>query len=389
MRRHSAPQSPSAGTDAADAPVPDAVAEAADAADAPAPAVAYHRLPTLRPAWSGRGRPLLTLLAAFIAYVVLASILLVGTILVLALLPGVNIALGIVSGDRTSPLDVALALLMGALWLPAGVVGVRIGGWRPLATAWSVAARLRRELLGTAGAVTAVGGAIVVGAAALAGALGRTAPAADVDPAAAAGATADAADAAAASAGAPVAQLLAVIVIVLLIAPIQVMGLELTLRGAVLQAVGSRLRSPLVPVLAVAAVALIGRETTAAVLVPALVLALCAGVLAWKSGGLEIPIALTGSITVVGLIVAALADGTAAAAGVDALVAAAAAPGTSMAALHASDASAALAGGCVGALALLVLTAALVLVISRREGVGLLEPVRRAAGEPVPEPVLV
>src|SRR5699024_8933843 len=66
---------------------------------------AYHRLATLRPEWASRSKPLLAVLATFIAYVVLASVLLVGSILALALLPGVNIALGIISGDPTSPLD--------------------------------------------------------------------------------------------------------------------------------------------------------------------------------------------------------------------------------------------------------------------------------------------
>lgn len=350
--------------------------------EVPAPAVAYHRLATLRPQWAARGRPLLTLLAAFGAYVAFASILLVGAILVLALMPGVNVALGVTSGDRTSPLDVSLALLMGALWLPAGMIGVRIGGWRPLATAWSVAARMRRELFTSAGVVVLVGGAIVVGLAALAGVI------------AGAGGGVGTGGGVVAHAGvgggsASAIGILAVILLVLVLAPIQAVGLELTLRGTVLQTVGSRLRSPLVPVLAVVAIALIGREMSAAVLVPAVALAVCSALLAWKSGGLELPIALTGSVTVVGMIVAALADGTAAAAGADALVAAAAAPGTSMAALHASHPSAALAGGIVGALALLALTAIPCVLISRRDGLALAEPVRRGEGEPVPDPVLI
>ncbi|WP_341854288.1 hypothetical protein [Brachybacterium sp. GPGPB12] len=87
----------------------------------------------------------------------------------LAVVPGVNIARGVTSGDPTSPLDVGLALAMGAMWAPAGIVGVRVGGWRPLGTAWSVAARLRPDrplLIAGAG-----GGLAVVVLAALAGML--------------------------------------------------------------------------------------------------------------------------------------------------------------------------------------------------------------------------
>ncbi|GAA4521149.1 CAAX amino protease [Brachybacterium paraconglomeratum] len=350
----------------------------------------YHRLATLRPEWSARARPLLTVLAAFIAYVVLASVVLVLTILVLALAPGVNIAIGVTSGDPTSPLDTVLALLMGAMWLPAGIVGVRIGGWRPLGTAWSVAARLRRELLRPLGVWMAAGALVTVAIAAVAGLLASSA-----EPA---GAAADG--------GAPLLQLLLVVVIVLVLAPLQAVGLELTLRGVILQAVGTWLRSPVIPFVAVAGISLIGRQLTPAVVIPALALALAAAVLAWKSGGLELPIILTLTTTAGSLIVSALAAGTGAGAGASALSAAVAAPGTSAAALadHGAAAGhdelasagafagledAALAGGVSSAVAVLLLTVLLVGLISRREGLALLEPVGRPADDPVPGPVLV
>src|SRR5699024_11979072 len=119
-------------------------------------------------------RPPLTLLAAFVAYVVLISVVLVLTILGLALAPGVNVAIGVTSGDPTSALAVTLALAMGTMWLPAGVIGGRFGGWRPLGTDWSVAARWRRPLvralglwavaMGAVGAVAAAGGGAGAGA---------------------------------------------------------------------------------------------------------------------------------------------------------------------------------------------------------------------------------
>ncbi|GAA1310844.1 CAAX protease [Brachybacterium tyrofermentans] len=344
----------------------------------------YHRLATLRPAWSAWGRPLLTVVAAVIAYVVLASVLLVLTILVLALAPGVNVAIGVTSGDPTSPLDVGIALAMGALWWPAAMVGVRIGGWRPLGPTWSVAARLRRERLRFTGALAVLAALVVVAAAALAGGL--------------AGAGADGASAGAGSSaaggGASVLQMLLVVLLVLVLVPLQALGLELALRGMVLQAVGTWLRSPVIGILVVAALAFIGREATAAVMVPALAAALAAAVLAWKTGGLELPIVLTATTTGTALIVSALAAGSGTGAGVAALGAAVAAPGTSAAALAGTGtgpvhADAALAGGVAAAVALLVLAAVIVVVVSRREGLRLLEPVGRAADEPVPDPVLI
>ena len=340
-----------------------------DAAPSATPATAYHRLATLRSAWSRPAKPLLSLGAALLAYVVLSSVVLVTAVLLLAVMPGANIARGVTSGDPTSPLDVGLALAMGAMWLPAGIVGVRVGGWRPVGTAWSIAAQLRRDrslLLAGIGA-----GAVVAAAAAIAGALTGTVGTA-------------------AEPSASVPQLLLVTLLALVLAPLQAAGLELSLRGTVMQALGTWLRSPVLPVLAGTAVMLIGRDLTPAVLLPALALGLSAGVLAWKTGGLELPIALTTTLAVLAHLVGAFGAGSGAGAGVGAVGAAAAAPGTSAAALSVPAAAvpeAALAGGIAGAIALLLLTDLLVVWIGRREGVRLLEPVARPAGLEAPAPV--
>ena len=340
-----------------------------DAASSDTPETAYHRLATLRSAWSRPAKPLLSLGAALLAYVVLSSVVLVTAVLLLAVMPGANIARGVTSGDLTSPLDVVLALAMGAMWLPAGIVGVRVGGWRPVGTAWSIAAQLRRDrslLLAGIGA-----GAVVAAAAAIAGALTGTVGTA-------------------AEPSASVPQLLLVTLLALVLAPLQAAGLELSLRGTVMQALGTWLRSPVLPVLAGTAVMLIGRDLTPAVLLPALALGLSAGVLAWKTGGLELPIALTTTLAVLAHLVGAFGAGSGAGAGVGAVGAAAAAPGTSAAALSVPAAAvpeAALAGGIAGAIALLLLTDLLVVWIGRREGVRLLEPVARPAGLEAPAPV--
>src|SRR5699024_2018384 len=86
-----------------------------------------------------------------------------------ALLPRVNIALGITSGDPTSPLDVGLALAMGALWLPAAMIGVRFGGWRPLGPTYSVTTRPRRDLIRHLGVWVVVAGLAAVALAAVVG----------------------------------------------------------------------------------------------------------------------------------------------------------------------------------------------------------------------------
>src|SRR5690625_755042 len=334
---------------------------------------AYHRLATLRPEWASRSKPLLAVLATFIAYVVMASVLLVGSILALALLPGVNIALGITSGDPTSPLDVGLALAMGALWLPAAMIGVRFGAWRPLGPTWSVTTRLRYDLIRRMGLWVVVTGLAAVALAAVVGVI--------------TGSPELAGSLATEESSIGAGQLILVLAIALVLGPVQAAGLELTFRGVLLQALGTWLRSPLLPILLMTAVTLIGRELTVAVLIPSLALALSAGVLAWKSGGLELPVILTTTVTIGSIASAALASGTGAGAGTAALVAASAAPGTSAAGVTAADGTAALAGGIAAALALLALTAALTALISRRFGLAVLQPVTRPATSPAPDVV--
>src|SRR5699024_11138651 len=167
-----------------------------------------------------------------------------------------------------------LALAMGAMWLPAGIIGVRFGGWRPLGTAWSVTARWRRPLLRSLGPWGVAMGAVVVAAAALAGAL------------------TGADGVAAADAGASVPRLLLVGVVERGAGPRQAAGRVLALRGAGTRALGSCLRRRLRGRLAASAVMLVGGELRVAVTLPALTLGLASVVLAWKSGGLELSILL-------------------------------------------------------------------------------------------------
>src|SRR5690625_3971391 len=265
------------------------------------------------------------------------------------------------------------ALAMGALWLPAAMIGVRFGGWRPLGPTYSVTTRPRRDLIRHLGVWVVVAGLAAVALAAVVGVITGSPELAG----------SPATEGSSIGAG----QLILVLAVALVLGPVQAAGLELTFRGVLLQALGTGLRSPLPPILLMTAVTLIGRELTVAVLIPALALALSAGVLAWKSGGLELPVMLTTTVTISSIASAALASGTGAGAGTAALVAASAAPGTSAAGLTVADGTAALAGGIAAALTLLVLTAVLITLISRHFGLALLQPVTRPATAPTPEAV--
>lgn len=358
--------------------------------------VPFHRMATLRPEWSAGPRPLLTVLAAVVAYTLLASVLLVVAVLVLALVPGVSIPLGVTSGDPTSPLDVGLALAMGALWLPAGILAVRLGGWRPLGTVASVAAKIRRRLLGSSALGVTLAGVGVVSLAAGAGAV-TAVMSGDVSGLDVSGLEAPPEESSAALAGLRRA---AVVVFALVLVPLQAIGLELSLRAVPMQAVGSRWRSPVLAIAVATLLALVARELSAAVLIPALTLACCAAVLAWKSGGLELPVLLTGSVALASVTLTAVASGlgtigSGAAAGASALVAATAAPGTSQAALPATVAAsdtlgrAALVGGIAGALGILLVTLVLARLIGTRSSVRALQPVGRDCQAPVPDPLAV
>ncbi|GAB2537933.1 CPBP family intramembrane glutamic endopeptidase [Brachybacterium huguangmaarense] len=239
----------------------------------PRPGTPYHRLATLRPEWSRWWRPVLTILATLIAYSVIASLLLVASVLALSL-GGAGRGIGRVLGDPTSPLDVALAALFGAAWIPAVLLGVRLGGWRPTALLASVAGRVRGDLVRRC----APGLLVVV----LAGAVitvytGMHLPS-----------------------GVSAGRAVAVIALVLLLAPLRAIGEELVFRGVGQQAIGTWLRHPLWAILLPVPFELIGRGLSGSSMLGAAILGLACGYLAWKTGGLEASILLRTAVLVVG-----------------------------------------------------------------------------------------
>ncbi|WP_165831796.1 CPBP family intramembrane glutamic endopeptidase [Brachybacterium endophyticum] len=235
-------------------------------------AAPYHRLPHLRPEWARWFRPLLTAGAAGVAQVVFAYLVLIGVVTVLAIVPGVDpLAIGRSQGDPASPLSVFVALALGAFTLPAALLGVRVGGWRPVSTLWSVAGRVRGELLRW-GAVRVLP---ILALAAVVGLLvgpdtGRIGPRGSA------------------------AAIIGVLVLTVLLAPLRAIGEELVFRGIGQQAIGTWLRSPVWAIVVPVPLSLIGRgyDADPGALGTAALISLCSGVLAWKSGGLELPILL-------------------------------------------------------------------------------------------------
>jgi membrane protease YdiL (CAAX protease family) len=261
----STPLSPSTPVDPSAADEP-AVAEHA-------PATPYHRMMQLRPEWSHWLKPILTMGATAVAQVVFAYLVLVGIVSLLALLPGIDpLAIGRDQGDPASPMSVFVALALGAFTLVAGFAGIRLGGWRPVRTVWSVEARFRREVFRRGAwwilplcALAVIGSWLLV--ARDHGGLGPRGS---------------------------ILAVLGVLLITIVLVPLRAAGEEVVFRGIGQQGIGTWLQHPAWAILIPVPLSLIGRGYTdsAGAMVGAALISLCCGVLAWKTGGLELPILL-------------------------------------------------------------------------------------------------
>ena len=268
-----------------------AVGGAGDAAEPAQPTTAqpmpvqstpYHRLATLRLEWARWWRPLTTAFAVAVIWLILASLLMVGMVLVLTAL-GTDRSIGQALDDPTSPLDVFVRCALGALLLPAGLLGVRLGGWRPTSLLWSVADRFRTAQTGRMLAFAVV-------AVALAAAMPILLPG-----------------------GRPAlpeaGRTIGVVLVLLLVAPLQAAGEELVLRGAVMQGVGTWVRGPVVPILATLPLSLIGAVQSLDTAFTAVFIALASGVLAWRTGGIEASIVLRTAVLLTAGVVGLLGMG--------------------------------------------------------------------------------
>lgn len=242
----------------------------------------YHRLATLRPEWRRWWRPLTTAFAVAVIWLILASLLMVGMVLVLTAL-GTDRSIGQALDDPTSPLDVFVRSALGALLLPAGLLGVRLGGWRPTSLLWSVADRFRTAQMGRMLALAVVAVALATAMQTLLHG-GRPAPPES-------------------------GRTIGVVLVLLLVAPLQAAGEELVLRGAVMQGVGTWVRGPVVPILATLPLSLISAVHSLDTAFTAVFIALASGVLAWRTGGIEASIVLRTAVLLTAGVVGLLSMG--------------------------------------------------------------------------------
>lgn len=263
-----------------------AVGVADDAAEPaqpmPVQSTPYHRLATLRPEWRRWWRPLTTAFAITAIWLILASLLMVGMVLVLTAL-GADRSIGQALDDPTSPLDVFVRSALGALLLPAGLLGVRLGGWRPTSLLWSVADRFRTAQMGRMLALAVVAVALATAMQTL---LHGGRPALPES-----------------------GRTIGVVLVLLLVAPLQAAGEELVLRGAVMQGVGTWVRGPAVPILATLPLSLIGAMHSLDTAFTAVFIALASGVLAWRTGGIEASIVLRTAVLLTAGVVGLLGMG--------------------------------------------------------------------------------
>ena len=229
--------------------------------------------------------------------------------------------------DPTNPWDMLLLLGPMALLLPMAVLGSRWGG-TGRGRIHSVLGRVRWGMLLRAGAfVLPVYAVIIVGGFLLSPPEDFARP----------------------EAGARTA---AVFAIAILLAPLQCAAEEYLFRGLPLQAFGTWLRSPLWGVLLPIPLFMLGHGYHWAGQIDIAVFALCMGALAWKSGGLELPIVMHASNNLVLFMLAPFSPSS----------------------LHQGEVDPA---GLLFSLPLTIgMTAVLWVWVSRREGVRLREPVR-------------
>jgi hypothetical protein len=113
--------------------------------------VPYHRLARAHPSYRW-WRPVLTLLVTAVTWSLLLIALVVTAMVASALHPALGVRID-AAMDPSAPLDIhdplaaLLALGLLALGLPAALLGVRVGGWRPAGSVSSVIGRVRWALL--------------------------------------------------------------------------------------------------------------------------------------------------------------------------------------------------------------------------------------------------
>lgn len=213
-------------------------------------------------------RPLAELSVASLVFVVLLGMLVVAAAF-LTFVPGfesvVDAAFESDTVDMTDPTTFVLLNLTLIVMIPAVLIGVRLAGVRPAGSVLSVTGRFRWERLWRAVLVATPFYVVFLAVSLL------------VEPDAESGFEAGG---------------WLVLGLVLLLTPLQAAAEELAFRGLLGQMIGAWLRHPLWAIVLPIPLFVIGHDYSSAGLVDVGVFALCAGVLAWRTGGLEAPIAL-------------------------------------------------------------------------------------------------
>ena len=234
----------------------------------PAP-VAYHRVAHLAPRTARWWRPLATLgvgAGLLLALFLLGVLAFVGVALVSLAAPDLAVpGPSLELEDPRNPADHLLGLGLIALLLPVVVLALRWGGGQR-GTVHSVAGRLRWAMALRAGAVVLpVYAAVTWAWMVLAPPEDLSVPPVD-------------------------ASLLAVVVVVLLLTPLQCAAEEYAFRGLPLQVLGTWLRRPVVGVVLPVPLFMVGHGYDWVGQVGIAVFALSMGFLVWKSGGLELAV---------------------------------------------------------------------------------------------------
>lgn len=231
----------------------------------PAAPPAYHRAARGIPHRGYWWRPLVTLAVAGAVYVVMAVQVIVPLIIVGEIWPAVAPSLFL--SDPLNPADQFLGLGMLALMVPAVLVGT-LAGYGRAGIALSVRGRFRWGLLGRAALVVVPVYVLLNGVLNLI--LEREAIV--VPPL---------------GAGVVLAWLLA-----LVLAPLQSAGEEFAFRALPMQMLGTWLRRPVLGILLPVPLFMLGHGYNWVGQIDIAVFAIVMGLLAWKTGGLEIPILL-------------------------------------------------------------------------------------------------
>lgn len=230
-----------------------------------ASAVAFHRLARTLPHRSRWWRPLVAVTVAAAVYLVMFLQLVVLGLVISTIVPGADPSAEL--SDPLNPMDQLLMLGMLALMLPAVLIGT-LAGYGRAGIAHSVRGRFRWGLAGRAATVIVPVYLVVnIGVNLLIGAEQIVVPELT-------------------------AAVLLAWAITLVLVPLQAAGEEYVFRVLPMQALGTWARTPLLGIALPIPLFVLGHDYALLGQVDIALFALCMGLLTWKTGGIEIPVLL-------------------------------------------------------------------------------------------------